>query len=90
MAIGNLPIGSAYPITGTGQVKTGFGAIVGFFCSSSTSGTLTVYDSASGASNQIVASFPLVAGQYYPLPFALANGLYAVVGGAATGTFSAV
>lgn len=54
----------------------------GVFCSSSTAGTLAVYDSsATGTAKKIVDTFTLVAGQYYKLPFYAADGLYFVVGG---------
>jgi hypothetical protein len=56
----------------------------GVFCSSSTSGTLTIYDSASsGTSTTIVGVFNLTANTFYPLPFSAVDGLYFVIGGTA-------
>lgn len=55
----------------------------GVFCSSSTAGTLAIYDSAgTSTARKIVDTFTLVAGQFYKLPFDCAEGLYLVVGGA--------
>jgi hypothetical protein len=87
MAIGNLPVGSAKAISATANVKSSQGAMLGIFCSSSTSGTITLYDdAATGTSTAIAASFNVTAGTYYSLPVAFANGLYVVVGGTAAVT----
>lgn len=57
----------------------------GVFCSSSTSGTLTLYDSATTTTTtKIVDTFSLTAGTFYPLPFGFGSGIYAVVGGTAS------
>lgn len=59
-------------------------ALTGIFCSSSTSGTATVHDSAAtGTGKTIVAVFNLTAGTWYPLPFIASEGLYVVIGGTA-------
>jgi hypothetical protein len=87
MAIGNLPVGNAKAISASANVKSSQGAMLGIFCSSSTSGTITLYDDAStGTSTAIAAVFNVTAGTYYTLPVAFANGLYVVVGGTAAVT----
>jgi hypothetical protein len=87
MAIGNLPVGNAKAISATANVKSSQGAMLGIFCSSSTSGTITLYDdAATGTSTAIAAVFNVTAGTYYSLPVAFANGLYVVVGGTAAVT----
>ena len=87
MAIGNLPVGNAKAISASANVKSSQGAMLGIFCSSSTSGTITLYDdAATGTSTAIAAVFNVTAGTYYTLPVAFANGLYVVVGGTAAVT----
>jgi hypothetical protein len=87
MAIGNLPVGNAKAISATANIKSSQGAMLGIFCSSSTSGTITLYDdAATGTSTAIAAVFNVTAGTYYTLPVAFANGLYVVVGGTAAVT----
>ena len=87
MAIGNLPVGSAKAISATANVKSSQGAMLGIFCSSSTSGTITLYDDAStGTTVPIAAVFNVTAGTYYSLPVAFGNGLYVVIGGTAAVT----
>jgi hypothetical protein len=87
MAIGNLPVGNAKAISTTANVKASQGAMLGIFCSSSTSGTITLYDdAATGTSTAIAAVFNVTAGTWYSLPVAFGNGLYVVVGGTAAVT----
>lgn len=72
-------------LSATANICSGDGILAGVFCSSSTSGTLTIYDdAATGATTKIVDTFNLVAGTYYQLPFAVANGIYLVIGGTAS------
>lgn len=75
-------------ITSTGAVKTGPGSVQGVLASTSSSGTLTLYDNTSAAGSVIVSALPLVAGQYYPLNFKFSKGLWAVIGGTADITFT--
>jgi hypothetical protein len=75
------------PFAATGVVKGAPCVLAGILVSSSTGGTIAVYDSATaGVSNPVVAAMPVVAGSYYPIPVGLGNGLYIVVGGALTAT----
>lgn len=71
-------------MSATANVANSDGWMLGVFCSSSTAGSLTLYDDpATGTTTKIVDTFTLVPGTWYPLPFAYATGLYAVVGGTA-------
>lgn len=90
MTILNLNVASYKPVTGAGgNVVNRSGVMLGYVCTSSTSGTLSLYDdAATGTSTPIIVGLPLVAGQWYPLPFCFSNGINAVVGGTATGTLS--
>ena len=73
--------------TATTQVKVGAGKLYGIFVSSSTSGTLTIYDSAvSSTGDPLIANtFTVAAGIQY-LSFSVGiffnKGLYIVEGGA--------
>ena len=72
-------------ISVTSNVCAADGIMAGVFCSSSSSGTLAIYDdAATGTTTKIVDTFNLVAGTWYPLPFAVANGIYCVIGGTAS------
>lgn len=74
-------------LSASGNAVSGDGIMSGVFCSSSSSGTLTIYDdAATGTTNKIVDTFPLVAGTFYPLPIAFSAGLNLVVGGTASFT----
>lgn len=78
-------------ISASGNAVSGDGIMAGVFCSSSTAGTLTIYDdAATGTTTKIVDTFTLVPGTWYPLPFAYANGLNLVLGGAASITLGFV
>lgn len=65
-------------------VKTGYGRLRGVFCSSSTGGTLTLYDDLVGATPLIANTFSLTAATYYNMAdVAYGTGLYATIGGTA-------
>jgi hypothetical protein len=59
---------------------------LGFFCSTSSSGTLEVRESAGGV--VVVPQFAPIAGVWYPLPFSTVRGLHLTVGGTLTGAFA--
>ena len=65
----------------TTTIFTGSGTLGGVFCSSSSSGTVTVYDGTSASDTKIVDTFTAVAGTYHTLPFAFQKGLTIVTGG---------
>jgi hypothetical protein len=60
--------------------------VLGFFCSTSVSGTLDIRESAAGT--VVVPQFQPIAGQWYPLPFSTVQGLYLTVGGTLTGALA--
>lgn len=67
-------------------LRAGTKKLAGIFVSSTTAGTLAVYDSdTASTSNPIVSAFIPAAGGYYALPSTLGFGLYIVV----TGTIAA-
>lgn len=74
-------------LSATANICNSDGLLAGVFCSSSTAGTMTIYDdAATGTSTKIVDTFTMVTGTWYPLPFAFANGIYCVIGGTASVT----
>lgn len=85
--IGNLPVVSPIQVAATANIKATGGVMLGVFVSSSTSGTLAFYDSATTTtSTPVVPVFSATAGTWYPLPFGFSSGLYVVVGGTLTAT----
>ena len=91
MAIGALNVAGFRRLTASGNVKSSQGAMLGVFCSSSSSGTLQLYDdAATGTTVPITGSISLTAGQFYTLPIAFSSGLNAVVGGTADITVAVV
>ena len=81
MAIGAMAVGNATPITASALLKTGPGSLLGFFCVSSTSGTVTVYDNTAGSGTVLLPTVTLAAATFYPFPVAFGTGLYVAVGG---------
>lgn len=72
------------PMTASGEITPRGGKLGGFFCTSSTSGTLVIADLDGGS---ILASTSVTAGTWYPLPFSTPNGAVATLTSAA-GTFA--
>jgi hypothetical protein len=84
MAIGALNVGSPRLVTSSGNVMPRPGALLGIFCSTSTGGTVAVYDDPStGTATQIVGTITLASGTWYNLPMTFAQGCNLVVAGAA-------
>ena len=78
---------SYYPLSATGVVKGAPCALAGILCTSSTGGTIAVYDAAStDLSKPVIAAMAISAGVYYPIPVGLGVGMYVVIGGALTAT----
>lgn len=67
-------------------VKTGFGVIGGVFVSTSTTGTITVYDGTSAAGTKIIDTFTVVAPAKFEFRAACANGIFVVTGGTISAT----
>lgn len=72
-------------MTASGAIVDINGSLGGFFCSTAGNVLITAGLNAGGAT--IVASFPAVAGTYYPLPFKCNTGAYAALT-TAVGTFA--
>lgn len=73
-------------ISASGNVCAIDGILGGIFVSSTTSGTVTVYDDpATGTATKIVDTVTLAVG-WNPMPFAFSKGLNVVVGGTLSAT----
>lgn len=89
MAIGNLNTGNPVVKSATGNVKALDGAMLGFFCSTSSTGVIQLYDSATTTTGTpITGQITVTAGTWYTLPINFTAGLYCVlVSGSANVTF---
>lgn len=88
MAIGALNVGNPTNLTATANIVPRDGAMLGFYVSSTTVGTITFYDSATTTITVPITGMitPVIGWQALPVTFR--NGLYAVIGG--TGNFTVV
>lgn len=75
--------GKGTQLSASAAVRSGAGALIGVFCSSSTSGTLKLWDSTAASGTVLVNTVSLAAGTFYPMPFNFQTGLYATIGGTA-------
>lgn len=91
MPIAGFPTSTPRQIIASANVAPRACSIAGIFCSSSTSGTVTIYDDpATGTTTKIVDTFTVAAGTWYPLPFSVSNGVNLVIGGTASVTIGLV
>ena len=83
MSIGNLQNGQFKQMSATANIKASQGVLLGFFVSSTTAGTIAIYDDpAAGTTTKIIDSLtPTVLG-WYTLPAAFTTGCNVVIGGA--------
>jgi hypothetical protein len=90
--IGNLNIGVAKVVSATGNIKSSQGGLLGIFVSAaSATPTITVYNSATTTTTDpLFTVFTPVAGTWYPMPVAFADGLYIVISGTVSATVSYV
>lgn len=80
MSIGSLNVGVYSNKTATANIKNADGAMLGFFVNSTSTGTIQFYDSATTTTTvPITGVITPAAGNFYPLPVAFVNGLYAVI-----------
>lgn len=81
MAIGNLQVGNYKIKTSSGNVKAASdGAMLGFFCNSTSTGTIIFYDDpATGTTTPITGTITPTAGTWYQIPVAFSTGLNAVI-----------
>lgn len=74
--------GKPYPAIASGNVVVGRGVLVGFLCTSSTSGTVAAYDdAATGTNTKMIDTMSMTAGIFYPCYMEFFNGLNLVFGG---------
>ncbi len=73
-------------ISASASVHSGTGVLGGIFCSSSSSGTCTIYDNTAASGTKIADTFSLTAGQTYPFSAKYNTGLYVALGGTASVT----
>jgi len=81
-------VGGYKQITATGNVSPIGCKLLGIFVSSSTAGTVTIYDSATNTTTTKVVdtTAALTGSTWIPIPVALASGCYVVVGGTLSAT----
>jgi nitrogenase subunit NifH len=81
-------VGGYKQITATGNVSPIGCKLLGIFVSSSTLGTVTIYDSATTTTSTKVVdtTVALTGGTWIPIPVAFASGIYIVVGGTLSAT----
>ncbi len=80
-------VGGYKLLTATGNVAPISKKMLGIFCSASSSGTVTLYDSATTTTTtKVIDTVTLTAGTFYPIPVAFASGIYAVVSGTLSAT----
>lgn len=79
--------GDPIRVSATGTVISGPGVVVGVYCNSSTSGTVTLRDGTTGSPTPFVNALPVTAGAFYPLKMAFTTGLHFTLGGTADVTF---
>ncbi len=70
-------------LSASANVMPRAGMVTGVWVSSaSATPTIAIYDSATTTTSTIIANtFTPIGGTYYPIPFAVANGVYVVIGG---------
>ncbi len=80
MPIGTNPSNTYKNMTASTLLKSGQGVLAGFVVSSTTSGTVTIYDSATAATSTdiMLGTITPAAGSTYKLDAAFANGCYIV------------
>jgi hypothetical protein len=87
MALQNSSVSEAcgfVRLTATGNVSAVQARLAGILCSTTSSGTVVVYDSATTTTTiPITGTITLTAGQFYPIPARCQSGVYVVVGGTA-------
>lgn len=80
--------GTPVRLDASGVVSARPCSLIGFLCTASSTGSITLYDHATGATGTaILNALPVTAGQFTHLRIATANGCYATLDGSAAGTF---
>ena len=68
-------------LSASGLVKAGPGILTGVLCSSSSSGTMKVWEALTATGLYIQNTMPLVAGQFYPMLTRFDVGVYITLAG---------
>jgi hypothetical protein len=80
-------VGGYKLIAATGNVSPFGASLLGIFVSTSSSGTITVYDSATTTTTaKVIDTVSVSAGTWYPMPVGTTAGIYIVVGGTLSAT----
>ena len=80
-------VGGYKQFTATGNVSPYGVSLLGIFVSSSSSGTITIYDSATTTTTtKVIDTVSVSAGTWYPIPVGTTAGIYIVVGGTLSAT----
>ena len=80
-------VGGYKQISATGNVSPIGCKLLGILVSASSSGTVTIYDSATTTTTtKVVDTVSLTAGTWLPMPIGFASGVYIVVGGTLSAT----
>jgi hypothetical protein len=88
MSVTSLNVGGYKQLSATANVSPLPSNLLGVFVSSSTSGTVTVYDSATTTTTaKMIDTFTAAAATYYPFNVSTASGIYVVLGGTISATF---
>ena len=66
------------------------GGILGFFCNSTSSGTIALSAGTASGGTAITGTITPTAGTWYPLPFESASGIYATIANTLNVTFAVV
>jgi hypothetical protein len=87
MAGTNQNVGGYKQFTATGNVSPVGASLLGIFVSASSSGTITIYDSATTTTTApVITVTSVTAGTWYPIPVSTTAGIYIVVGGTLSAT----
>jgi hypothetical protein len=87
MAGTNQNVGGYKQFTATGNVSPFGASLLGIFVSASSSGTITIYDSATTTTTApVITVTSVTAGTWYPIPVSTTAGIYIVVGGTLSAT----
>lgn len=71
-------------LTASALVKTGYGKALGVFCSSSTAGTVKLWNNTAGSGTVLVNTFSVAAGTFYSFGtdgLDFTTGLFCTIGG---------
>lgn len=85
MSTNDIPLYKYTNLSASAQIP---GAVFlgGIFCASASTGTVKVWDNTTATAPILINTTSLTAGQWYPMPAVLRNGLFITIGGTADTT----